>query len=50
MSEQQSFCAKCGDRIFWRKTAKGKNTPVNLDGSTHWGTCPNAKDFKKRKL
>lgn len=39
-------CKGCGAEIFWEKTRSGKMTPVNADGTTHWSTCPKAKDFK----
>jgi hypothetical protein len=31
------------------KTEKGKNMPVDPDGTPHWGTCPKASDFKGGK-
>lgn len=37
----------CCAVINWVKTANGKFTPINPDGSTHWATCPEAKKFKK---
>ena len=42
-------CMGCGAEIRWEKTSANKWTPVNLDGTPHWGTCPKAKDFKKSK-
>lgn len=42
-------CRGCGIEIRWEKTPANKWTPVNLDGTPHWGTCPKAKDFKKAK-
>jgi len=39
---------KCGAEIEWWKTPKGKMIP--LDPGTmepHWGTCPDAKSFRK---
>ncbi|MFB2835933.1 hypothetical protein ACE1CA_15490, partial [Aerosakkonemataceae cyanobacterium BLCC-F167] len=46
-AERQSYCKSCGTAINWIKTANGNFTPINLDGSTHWGSCPDAKKFKK---
>jgi hypothetical protein len=45
----KSYCKSCGVEINWMKTSSGKSTPINLDGSTHWATCPDAKKFKKEK-
>jgi len=42
-------CRACHAEIIWVKTAKGNWTPQNLDYSSHWGTCPAAKQFKKKK-
>jgi hypothetical protein len=43
-----AHCRKCNGRILWYKTpVNAKLMPMNPDGTTHWATCPNAKDFKK---
>ena len=39
----------CGQEIWWVVTAKGRRTPVNADGSTHWGQCPGTSRFHRRK-
>jgi hypothetical protein len=39
----------CGQEIWWVRTAKGRLTPTNSDGSTHWGTCVGAGQFHRRK-
>lgn len=48
MNGTKSYCKSCGAEINWVKTESGKFTPINLDGLTHWATCPDAKKFKKR--
>ena len=42
-----SYCHSCNAAIFWVKTKAGKNMPLDEDGQPHWGSCPNAKDFKR---
>lgn len=42
-------CRGCNQRIRWETTANGHHTPVNLDGSTHWATCPASDQFHKGK-
>lgn len=50
----------CHAPIVWLPTKAGKNMPVDVDGvdaddveyehgkhTSHWGTCPNAKEFKR---
>lgn len=52
--------ADCTKKIYWievaykhpEKRTAGKThykTPVNPDGTNHWGDCPNARQFRKRK-
>jgi len=38
----------CRMDIHWIRTPNGKATPLNLDGSPHWATCPGSKEFKRR--
>lgn len=58
-----SLCKACGASITWRRTKTGKKMPVNSadhiedvdevwDPKTmesHWGTCPEAQQFKNKK-
>lgn len=44
---QPSPCRGCRARIWWVKTPAGKAMPVDSDGTPHWATCPQAKQFKK---
>ena len=41
-------CNGCGETIYWFKTRKGKNMPVNPDLSVHWETCPAASSFRRK--
>lgn len=41
-------CRSCDAPVQWVKTATGKWTPANPDGSPHWATCPQAKEWKKK--
>jgi hypothetical protein len=41
-------CKSCGAGIHWIKTAKGKNMPVDPDGTSHFATCPNADQHRKK--
>ena len=45
----QSQCKACGAPIVWVRTKSGKWTPQDLDGGSHWATCPEAHKFKKGK-
>jgi hypothetical protein len=44
-----SICKGCGAQIYWVRTPKNKNMPVDPDGTPHWSTCSKAADFKKAR-
>jgi hypothetical protein len=35
-----SVCRDCATEVFWVKTAKGRNVPLDADGTSHFATCP----------
>lgn len=43
-------CRSCGAVIFWDKHPKtGRPHPFNADGTSHFATCPNAKEWRGKK-
>jgi hypothetical protein len=43
-------CRSCGARVAWLKTIKtGSLAPCNPDGTSHFGTCPQAEAWRKPK-
>jgi hypothetical protein len=44
-----ALCRGCKATIYWIKTSKGKNMPVNPDGTSHFATCPQAATFHRKK-
>jgi len=45
-----STCNGCGADIEWWITPKGKKMPIDPGSmESHWGTCPKAQDFRKKK-
>ena len=42
-----SKCKSCGATVYWIKTFKGKNMPVNPDGVSHFATCKQADKWRK---
>lgn len=42
-------CRACKAPIYWVRTDKGKNMPINTDGTPHWATCPEANKFRMPK-
>lgn len=48
---QGAFCKgkNCGKIIYFRKTESGASTPVNADGTPHWATCADEKQFKQKR-
>ena len=37
----------CGRIVAWCRTPKGKMSPVNPNGTSHWSTCEMAASFRK---
>ena len=44
--KESKACLSCGAEIYWAVTRKGKATPVNPDGVSHFETCPHADDWR----
>ena len=44
---KKANCRSCDATIYWIKTAKGNNMPVNPDGSSHFGNCPDSKQHHR---
>lgn len=40
-------CRGCGAPVYWITTAAGKAMPVDLDGVSHFATCPQAAKFRR---
>jgi hypothetical protein len=40
-------CRGCQKLILWVMTARGKPSPRNADGTSHFATCPKASDFRR---
>ena len=41
-------CKSCLATIYWIKTHAGKAMPVDPDGLSHYGTCPDADKWRKK--
>jgi hypothetical protein len=39
----------CGAPIWWVSTKTGAPTPLNGDGTSHFATCPNAREFRLKQ-
>ncbi len=40
-------CRSCGQTVYWATTLKGKKAPLNTDGTSHFGSCPQSKSWSK---
>lgn len=50
LDKPQAQCKGCGASIEWRPfPTTGKMHPFNPDGTSHFGTCPRAADFRRKK-
>lgn len=41
-------CRSCGAAIVWTITKAGKRSPVDPDGTTHFATCPQGKEWSRK--
>jgi hypothetical protein len=46
--EHSARCRSCGALICWVKTPRDKRMPINPDGKSHFATCPQANDWRRR--
>jgi hypothetical protein len=40
-------CRGCGAVIAFAETARGKLMPIDIDGTSHFATCPQAERFRR---
>lgn len=45
-NQEPARCRGCRALIYWIKTSNGKNMPVDVDGTSHFATCPKADQFR----
>lgn len=38
---------KCKSLIYWKKTRSGSRAPFDVDGVSHFSTCPDARSFRR---
>lgn len=41
-------CKDCNEPVAWTKTASGKPMLINMDGVSHFATCPGAEQRRRR--
>lgn len=44
-----AHCRSCRAEILWATTPKGARAPLNRDGVNHFVTCPQSREWGKRK-
>lgn len=48
--QDKTTCGSCGEVVRWAKAKKsGKWHPYNLDGESHFATCPDAARHRRRR-
>jgi hypothetical protein len=47
--QRRGRCASCAALISWLKTPIGRTGPWNVDGTSHFASCPEANKWRKRK-
>lgn len=46
--DRSSHCRSCNALILWCTTARGKRSPTNPNGSSHFSDCPDAAGWKRK--
>jgi len=46
---KKTRCKSCGASIAYKKAGGAPAHPFNLDGTSHFTTCPQARTWRKRK-
>jgi len=41
-------CRSCRAEVLWCVTPRGKKAPINADGASHFATCPEAEQWRRR--
>lgn len=44
-----SRCRSCNAEITWGETSNGKRAPFDPDGTNHFATCPQRRDWRKQE-
>ena len=47
-ADNEGRCRSCGAEILWCLTAAGKKAPIDRDGRSHFATCPDAAEWRRR--
>ena len=40
-------CRSCREEVWWVWSKRGKRSPLNADGTSHFATCPDAARWRK---
>lgn len=43
-----SACRSCAAPVLWVDTYGGKRAPLNADGTSHFATCPQADQWRRK--
>lgn len=43
-------CRSCSAEVLWVETQAGRRAPLNRDGTSHFSTCPQADEWRNRKV
>ena len=46
--DNEGRCRSCGTEVLWCLTPAGKKAPIDRDGKSHFATCPDAAQWRRR--
>lgn len=49
LDERTAFCRSCRATVIWCVTKRGMKMPLNLDGTSHFSTCPHAELHRNKR-
>ena len=49
-AREMSRCRLCFAAVRWVRTVNGRLTPEDLDGWTHWATCPGSAEVRAGRM
>lgn len=47
-ADNVGHCRSCGATVMWCWTPAGRKAPIDPDGKSHFATCPQAADWRRR--
>lgn len=47
-ADNQARCRSCSAEVMWCITPAGRRAPVDRDGTSHFATCPQGREWSRK--